>query len=180
MRKFVLAALGAATLAGGIAAAPLVFAQPAADAPRLSQRAHKLPSERIDARLAYAKAALKITPAQEAQWNALADVVRRHAQSRDERMTQRTAASPDQTLSAIDRLQRRQEAVAAEATRMNELLEAAKPLYASFTDEQKKEADALLSRGDQRRGHAHAGRSRGDHSHHDRSRGDRSHGSRWH
>jgi hypothetical protein len=157
MKKMVLAALGAATLVGALATAPLAFAQPAADAPRMSQREHRLPGERIDARLAYAKAALKITPAQEAQWNALADVLRQQAKPRDP------------SLSAIDRLQRRQEMMSAASTRANEVLEAAKPLYAVLSDDQKKEADALLSRGD------HRGGDRSEHR--DRRHG---HGSRWH
>ena len=158
MRKMVLAALGAATLAGGMAMAPLALAQPAADTPRMSQREHRLPGERIDARLAYAKAALKITPAQEAQWNALAEVLRKHARTMDEQITRRRAqagdqAARDQSVSAIDRLQRRQEFMAAAAARMTEVLEAAKPLYAVLSDDQRKEADALLSRGGHRRGH---------------------------
>ncbi len=113
-----------------------------------------MPGERIEARLAYAKTALKITPAQEREWNALAEVLRKHARATDEQMTARRAArsagTPDQS-TAIDRLQRRQEMMQAASARMTEVLGAAKPLYASFTDEQKKEAEALLNRGD--RGH---------------------------
>jgi hypothetical protein len=174
MKKMVLAALGAATLAGGLATAPLAFAQPAADAPRMSQREHRLPGERIDARLAYAKVALKITSAQEAQWNALADVLRKHARAMDEQITQRRSQPRDPSLSAIDRLQRRQEMMAAASARANEVLEVAKPLYAVLSDDQKKEADALLTRGDHRRGD-HRGGPRSDHR--DQRHG---HGSRWH
>ena len=43
------------------------------------QRASRLPSERIEARLAYLKTALKITDAQLPQWEAFADTLRKHA-----------------------------------------------------------------------------------------------------
>lgn len=172
MRKMILGALGAATLATGMATAPLAFAQPAADATRMSQHAHRLPGERIDARLAYAKEALKITPAQEAQWNALAEVLRRHARTTDEQIAQRRNEPRDRSLSAIERLQRREELMAAASARATEVLEAAKPLYAVLSDDQKKEADALLSRGNRRGDHGDRG-TRG----HDRRR---DHGSRWH
>jgi hypothetical protein len=169
----VLAALGAAALAGGLAVTLPALAQPAADATRMSQREHRLSGERIDARLAYAKAALKITPAQEAQWNALADVLRKHAKAMDEQIAQRRNQPRDQSLSAIDRLQRRQDMMAAASTRANEVLEAAKPLYAVLSDEQKKDADALLSRGDRRGDHQGGHRS----EHREQRHG---HGSRWH
>lgn len=169
MRKMVLAALGAAALAGGLPVTPSAFAQPAADATRMARHEHRLPGERIDARLAYAKAALEITPAQEAQWNALAGVLRKQAKAMDEQIAQRRNQPRDPSLSAIDRLQRRQEMMAAASTRANEVLDAAKPLYAVLSDEQKKEADALLSRGDHRGGH----RS----EHREQRHG---HGSRWH
>jgi len=151
-------ALSAVIVAVGLAAAPFAFAQtavPPGGAPDAaqSQRARPLPSERIEARLAYAKTALNITPAQESQWNALAAVLRRHATALDQQVAQRRSANRDQPVSAIERLTRRQAMMAEAATRMNEVLEAAKPLYASFDDDQKKEADALLSRGGPQRGH---------------------------
>ena len=40
------------------------------------KRAFSMPGERVEARLAYMKTALKITDAQQAQWNAFADVAR--------------------------------------------------------------------------------------------------------
>lgn len=151
MNRFLLSAV---VVASGLALTPAVYAQAvsptASDQGRAAERTRALPGERIEARLAYAKTALKITPAQEQQWNALAEVMRKHARASDEQMTARRAArsagTPDQS-TAIDRLQRRQEMMQAASARMTEVLEAAKPLYASFTDEQKKEADSLLNRG---------------------------------
>ncbi len=153
-------ALSAVVLAAGLATTAPVFAQtatPGASPDTQSQRARPLPGERIEARLAYAKTALKITPAQETQWNALANVLRRHAATMDQQVTQRRAANRDQPASAIERLTRRQTLMSEAAARMGEVLEAAKPLYAVLSDEQKKEADALLNR---------AGPSRGGHGPH--------------
>jgi protein CpxP len=124
-----------------------------------------LPGERIEARLAYLKTALKITPAQEQQWSAVADVLRRHARERDAEIQQRRAARQAQRQNqtpgqppqrqqqtAIERLQQQQQRLATASTRMNELVAAAQPLYASFNDDQKKIADEMLTRGGRRFG----------------------------
>ena len=50
------------------------------------KRAFSLPGERVDARLAYVKTALKITDAQQPQWNAFADVLRKQAHERDQQI----------------------------------------------------------------------------------------------
>src|SRR5688500_1070021 len=50
------------------------------------RRAFRSASERIEARLAYIRTALKITDAQNAQWESFANVLRKHAKGRDQRM----------------------------------------------------------------------------------------------
>ena len=50
------------------------------------QRASRLPSERAEARLAYLKTALKITDAQQPQWDAFADTLRKQAREADQRV----------------------------------------------------------------------------------------------
>jgi len=113
------------------------------------QRAFRLPSERVEARLAYLKTALKITDAQQAQWNGFADTLRKHAREADQRVqTARTEASghaKGAPPTAIDRMERGQVRLAAAYTRMSETLAAAKPLYAAFSPEQQKIADELLT-----------------------------------
>src|SRR4051794_24648459 len=52
-------------------------ARPRMQAP--DQRRLRNPSERVEARLAYAKTALKITDAQQPQWESFANVLRKHA-----------------------------------------------------------------------------------------------------
>lgn len=157
MRKPIFSALIATSLLGAVAAPSLVSAQtappnPAVQSPR-PERPRLLPSQLIDARLAYLKTALKITPAQERQWNAFADVMRRQAPERDADIQQfraereRRAQNPAQEPTAIERLERRQQFLAKASSRLSELLTAARPLYASFSPDQKRIADELLDRG---------------------------------
>ena len=132
-------------------------AQNTAPAPQRPQRAaQRLPGERIDAQLAYLKTAFKITPAQESAWAGLAAVMRRQAETRDaEIVKQRDARQAGQrppARDAIARLQDRHEMLNGTAVRANELLLAAKPLYAMMSDDQKKNADELLVRGGDRGG----------------------------
>jgi hypothetical protein len=130
------------------------------------KREFRLPSERVEARLAYARTALKITPEQEAQWNAFAEVSRRHAKAADERIKafreQRAQQEgPRERPNAVQRLERRQQMLATQAQRLSEVIAAAKPLYAVLSPEQKATADELLTprRAQGRRGHAGPRRS---------------------
>jgi outer membrane receptor for ferrienterochelin and colicin len=141
------------------AAAPLAAAQatkPDASQQRQArpdqgQRESRLPSERVEARLADAKTRLKITAAQEAQWNAFADVTRKHAKAADETVkAMRDGQRSQERLTAVQRLERRQEMAATHAQRLAEVVAAAKPLYAALSAEQKAIADEMLT---PRRGH---------------------------
>src|SRR4051794_870953 len=48
-------------------------------------RRFTMPSERVEARLAYARTALKITDSQQSQWDNFANVLRKHARAMDQR-----------------------------------------------------------------------------------------------
>lgn len=112
------------------------------------QQARIAPAERIDARLAYAQTALKITDAQKPQWEIFANVVRKQAKDMEARMAQRhedMQKGDQRQLSAIDRLERRQQFMAEASKRMSELIAAGKPLYATLSPEQQKVADDLLN-----------------------------------
>jgi len=108
-----------------------------------------LPSQRAEARLAYIKTALQITPAQTAQWNAFADVVRKQAKERDAKVEEMRAkfeqrkegdARPD----LIARMEMRQKMLNAASANVGEYLTALKPLYASLSDSQKEIAPQVL------------------------------------
>ena len=113
------------------------------------QRAFRLPSERTEARLAYLKTALKITDAQQREWDAFANTLRKHAREADQRMQamRAEAAGRDkgEQPTAIERMERGQARLAQASARLNETLSAAKPLYAALSPEQQKIADELLT-----------------------------------
>ena len=112
------------------------------------KRAFTKPSERVEARLAYLRTALKITDAQQAQWNAFAETLRNQARAADQRMqefrAQREQGATRERPNAIARLEREQQRHAESATRINERLAVQRPLYAALSTEQKAIADELL------------------------------------
>jgi hypothetical protein len=167
------AAPAAFARSAGIADAPEIVAQAAPSAERGAheRRAFGMPSERMEARVASIHKALDITDAQQAQWDDFANVLRRHARDMDQRIQSRQAqrgepgarAPARAQVSAIERLERQQQRLARRSARLDEVLTAAKPLYATFSPEQKQLADQMLSRDGERRGHGGGG-----HRHHHR------------
>ena len=165
MNKIIISALVAA---GFASVAPLSMAQTADQAPGAGhghhgqrfnhdKQAFSLPSEQVEARLSYIRTALKITDAQQSQWDAFAGVMRKQAKEADVRVEARRAKMAANTTgkrpTAIDRLERRQEHMAQSATRIGERLAVQKPLYAALTPEQHQIADKVLAgHGDNRRG----------------------------
>jgi hypothetical protein len=113
------------------------------------KRAFSLPSERVEARLAYIKTALKITDVQQPQWNAFADTLRKQAAEGDKRIqgwrAQAGQRSEHQRPTAIARIERKQQRHAAAVVRLNEILAVERPLYAALTADQKPVADELLA-----------------------------------
>jgi hypothetical protein len=114
------------------------------------QRAFTRPTERVEARLAYLKTALKINDAQQAQWDAYTAVVRKNAQDREQWIKSRRSGekgSPrHQRPNAIERLERAQSLHAELVSRINQLLAVQKPLYAALSPEQQKVADVVMNR----------------------------------
>ncbi len=124
----------------------------------MGPRGFSKPSERVEARLAYQKTALKITDAQLSQWNAYAEQARKSARDMDQRMAdmqQRRSemhqpgkpAQPGQHPGAIEQLEQRQSMHAQAIRHINEQLAVQKPLYAALSAEQQKVADAVLGHG---------------------------------
>jgi hypothetical protein len=164
--KTVALAAFATALGGSMIAFPLVldnpaFALDAKDAgPAHGPWSHHmpLPGEMVEARLAYAKTALKITDAQSKQWNAVADVIRKQAKDRDAKIAAMRAKfeadkgheaepGPGHEFDMIEGMERRQKMMTERAAALGELIAAAKPLYATLSDEQKQMANHLLMRG---------------------------------
>lgn len=173
MNKLMMSALIAA---GFAAAVPLSMAQNATPAPGGTQTQHQrfhqgkqafsLPSERVEARLAYIKTALKITDAQQTQWDNFAGVMRKQAKDADVRMQEHRAKMAANTErkrpNAIERLERQQAFMATASARIGERLSVQKPLYAALSPEQQQIADKVLAgHGGKRGGHGrHGGHDR--------------------
>lgn len=102
-----------------------------------------MPFEHIEDRIAFLNAELRITNAQKPQWDAFVNTLRENAkthQSMHEQMTKGGMPS-----SWPERLAFQRKALSARLNRLNDLEAAAKPLYASLTEEQRELADQLLS-----------------------------------
>lgn len=121
-----------------------------AHAHNFADRPFSRPTERIEARLSYVKTALRITEAQQSQWDAYANLVRKSAQDMEQRfkaMRSGESGRPKhQRPNAIERLERAQSFHAEAVTRLNQLLAVQKPLYAALSPEQQKVADVVLNR----------------------------------
>lgn len=121
----------------------------AAERPRMHRedRAFSKPTERAEARLAYVRTALKITPAQETQWSAYADKMRQIAAQREKAMTEMRAQMQQQRGNRPDinqRMELRQKFHADAIRTLNEVLAVQKPLVDSLSPEQKKVAEVVL------------------------------------
>ncbi|MCC3244953.1 Spy/CpxP family protein refolding chaperone [Methylocystis sp. WRRC1] len=141
MRKFIFVAA---------AAISVVCFSPALAAPAepFSSRRH-FSSEDMsafaDARIAALKAGLKLTPEQEKNWPALETAMRDIAKARIARVEEMRETGPGLfDTDPIGALQRRARNLAARSGEMEKLSTAAKPLYDSLDDAQKRRFGALL------------------------------------
>ncbi len=99
----------------------------------------------MDGRLAYLKAELKITPAEESVWNDYAAAVKDNAKSLGERCTALVAQSKDKTPSLPERLDIQDQFMTARLDALRSIGKALKPLYAALSDEQKQLADQFIN-----------------------------------
>jgi LTXXQ motif family protein len=97
----------------------------------------------IEGRLAYIKAELQVTDAQEPLWNAYAAAARDNAKT----MIGRCATmmgKRDPQMSLPDRLDQNEQLMTAHLEAVRAMIKALKPLYAALSDSQKKAADQLF------------------------------------
>jgi len=121
---------------------------------------------RLERRLAFLHTRLEITPAQDPAWTAFADVVRQEARARvrggaDGRDRFRGPPGDGRRgpPSVVDRLEDRQQMLSEEGAGLDRILTALRPLYASFSPEQKRAADRMMfNPGDDRFGDRFGGR----------------------
>jgi len=101
-----------------------------------------MPGQFVDGRIAFLKAELKITPAQEAQWQPVAAAMRENASALDQTIT--TARQNRTGTGAVQRLESREQFAKVRADNDARLLAAFKPLYASLSPEQQQTANQLV------------------------------------
>jgi LTXXQ motif family protein len=118
--------MGGDMMMGGGPGMPMMMAQ------RMAQH--------VEGRLAFLKTELKITPAQEPQWNAFADVVRANAKA----MMDAHPAAAATPMRLPERLGLHEKMLAAHLEALGKLNAALTPLYAALSDEQKQTADELM------------------------------------
>jgi hypothetical protein len=100
-----------------------------------------LPGQLVDGRIAFMKAELKITPAQEEQWQQVAAAMRDNAKALDQAIT--TARQSHGSMDAVQRLELREQFAKVRTDNDARLLAAFKPLYASLSPEQQQIANQL-------------------------------------
>jgi len=118
------------------------LAQAAPPPPPAAAKAAPAP-DRIEARIKALHQQLGITAAQEPQWQAVADVMRDNAKSTGALIAQREANAKSMT--AIDDLNAYAAIADAHAAGVKKLIPAFTALYATMSDAQKKNADAVFS-----------------------------------
>ena len=102
-----------------------------------------LPDQLVDGRIAFLKAELKITPAQETQWQQVAGAMHENANSLDQAI--KTARQHRGSMDAVQRLAQREQFAKVRAENDARLLAAFKPLYASLSAEQQQVANQLVA-----------------------------------
>jgi predicted lipid-binding transport protein (Tim44 family) len=103
-----------------------------------------MPLRHVEGRLAFLKTELKITPAQEPQWTKFSDTVRSTAKTAQAAMPAMMQGGGEQAPTASDRLGHYEKRLASRLETVRALKGAFDPLYATFSDEQKKAANELL------------------------------------
>jgi periplasmic protein CpxP/Spy len=157
MKKALVMLATAAAMSGAFAqtAAPASAPMSSASAPE-GKAGHE---RNVEDRIAYLHAQLKITPAQETQWKAFADVMRGNGETMGQLFQQRKAAT---NVTAIDDMKQYAQIAQAHADGMKKLVDAFDPLYSSFSPEQKKLADVTFHQpGGAEGGHRHHGKAKG-------------------
>ena len=104
--------------------------------------ARMMPGQFVDGRIAFLKTQLKITPAQEVQWQQVEAAMRENAKTLDQTIT--TARQNRGNIDAVQRLELRAQFAKVRVDNDARLLAAFKPLYASLSPEQQQMANQLV------------------------------------
>ena len=141
MNRFVISALATAAIAGSVFSLRAIAATDSPDSPGMHRMAEA--GFLLDAKLAGMQAALKLTPDQEKLWPAFEAAVRDGHKARMEAM--RTERGEGEARpSPIARMTEMSEHLAKASEALKKVADAAKPLYDSLDDGQKRHFGPLL------------------------------------
>jgi protein CpxP len=104
--------------------------------------AGKTAEERVERRIRELHAQLQISPAEEAQWNEFAQVMRENARDMDRAFIQRAEQFP--TMNAVQNMQSYEQIAEDHAQRVQKLVPVFQKLYEVMPDQQKQLADQVF------------------------------------
>ncbi|HEY1943437.1 MAG TPA: Spy/CpxP family protein refolding chaperone [Roseiarcus sp.] len=139
MRKLLVVTFAAAALTGS---ALVIGADAASDNP--PSATGEMRNFMLDAHLAGMKAALRLTPEQESKWQAFESTVRDAAKTYVEERRAMREEMRDETPNPIERLNMLSERLGRGSAGLKTIADAAKPLYDSLDDTQKRHFGPLL------------------------------------
>jgi hypothetical protein len=127
--------------------APTTMPQAAAPPPGVAAEAPTRPNgktmeQRVDRRINELHAQLKITPAEQKQWDNFAAVMRDNAKAMDEAFMQRAQQFPQ--MNAVQNMQSYEQLAEAHAQHLQKLVPAFQDLYNAMPDQQKQVADQVF------------------------------------
>jgi len=141
------------------AAAPQVAPPPALSSPIAGHPvAGRNAEERVERRITELRAQLRITPAEQQQWDQFAGVMRENARDMDQIFIQR--AQQLGSMTALQNMQSYEQLADAHAQHLQKLVAAFQSLYQAMPDQQKQLADQVFhANAEQRAQQPHRGRS---------------------
>jgi protein CpxP len=117
---------------------PAVSASPMPAQPAAGKNAE----ERVETHIKQLRAQLRITPAEEPQWQQFAAVMRDNARDMDQAFMQRAQQYP--TMSAVQNMQSYEQIAEAHAAHLQKLVPAFANLYNAMPEQQKQHADQVF------------------------------------
>jgi protein CpxP len=130
-----------------LAQAGATQAAPAQERPEQAQvkppNTRRITVHNVEEWIAYLQERLHITPAETAQWNVVAQLMRDNAQSIHRLVEERNRNQ--KAMDAVDDLRSYEQLTAAQADGIKRLLPAFETLYGGMSDEQKKNADIVFA-----------------------------------
>jgi protein CpxP len=143
VRSIAIAALLGATMLATPLTAPRALAQAAVAPTPAAAAATETKGETVEQRITTLHASLNITPAEEAQWNAVAQAMRENAAAMD-KLVASNRTTPPQNKTAVQDLQTYQQFAQAHVDGLKNLTSAFSTLYSAMPDAQKKVADGVF------------------------------------